>query len=330
MELLEEIEKIQRSLDAMRLFIKNHNNIAENSQPVVGTESAGTMPVQKDLEVPACTQKVAIEAPSLFVPKTHYASSVANVEEWEHAANTTWPAAVPPQFIISPGHDQDIDKKRIRAAQICGLMRMKYDGLKILDFGCGDGILCNVLTDSYDCDVYGYDIDISGAKSWGKVAISDSIARLPTDFDLIILFDVLDHSMNQSMANVLKSASSLLKDDGIIFIRTHPWTSRHGGHLYHIDNRAYIHLLLSPDVNLFRRAIPNIKVVRPMAAYESAIDLAGLKIIEKNVSSEEVPKFINDDIIKRISDLNYAGNIDEKDLRRILSINFIDYKCSKL
>lgn len=58
-------------------------------------------------------------------------------------------------------------------------------------------------------------------------------------FDIVLLYDVLDHITKPT--NLLNEVCSLTNFNSKIYIRTHPWNSRHATH--DARNLAYIHLL---------------------------------------------------------------------------------------
>jgi hypothetical protein len=95
-------------------------------------------------------------------------------------------------------------------------------------------------------------------------------------------------------------ARSVLADGGKIYIRHHPWVSRHGGHVYKKLNKAFVHLVFTED-ELRSMGIElehNIKVVYPMSTYDSWLDDSGLKKSnEPELDKQEVEPFFKENPI---------------------------------
>jgi 2-polyprenyl-3-methyl-5-hydroxy-6-metoxy-1,4-benzoquinol methylase len=112
--------------------------------------------------------------------------------------------------------------------------------VSMVDYGCGEGHLCNqILKEGGLC--WGYDIE----KQW------DENNHLTTDwdkikdngpYDIAILYDVLDH--DSEPIETLTKIRDVLKPNGKVYVRCHPWVSRHGSHQYYDCNLAYVHLFL--------------------------------------------------------------------------------------
>jgi hypothetical protein len=120
----------------------------------------------------------------------------------------------------------------------------------------------------------------------------------------------------------------VLTPNGKIFIRTHPWTARHGGHSYEHINKAFIHLVFTPD-ELFQSGVKpdhNLKIVRPMATYEKWFVEAGLKITDRNIQAEPVEPFFHGHLLERMIKVTWGGKIDKEQAHKIMTNSFIDYK----
>lgn len=140
-----------------------------------------------------------------------------------------WPAAVHPALVVNPDSEEE---KRLRA--YCQLARVEWPPRAVfLDFGCGEGHtvheaeLLGVLTAS------GYDPAVP------------RFAELDGHFNVILMHDVLDHcgGADEAVA-ALEKARRHLSPGGRVYVRCHPWTSPHGGHLYRTANRSHLHLLV--------------------------------------------------------------------------------------
>ncbi len=79
----------------------------------------------------------------------------------------------------------------------------------------------------------------------------------------------------------LKDIKSLLAPDAKIYVRCHPWCSRHGTHLYHQVNKAYMHLVFTEQEleEMGHKGFPTRKIIHPIKAYEGWFRAADLKPI---------------------------------------------------
>ena len=151
-----------------------------------------------------------------------------------------WPEAVPPYLVASDSSDQDqID----RANAV--LDTMDVQGVRFLDFGCGEGWIAKQMLSRGAVESTGYDIKRS--KTWkrleGPKFTSNFNDVKRAYYDAVMLYDVLDHAENPE--DVMKKVEMVLKKEGKVYVRCHPWTSVHANHIYKKGlNRAYIHLFL--------------------------------------------------------------------------------------
>jgi SAM-dependent methyltransferase len=97
--------------------------------------------------------------------------------------------------------------------------------LRIADIGCGGGVLTAHLR-RYG-EVTGLDFSHAAVELARKLApgvrfIAGSLEALPADerFDVITLFDVLEHIPQAERAQFLSEISTRLADDGILFVST--------------------------------------------------------------------------------------------------------------
>ncbi len=192
-----------------------------------------------------------------------------------------WPAAVNPGLIVADERDRRLRARSILSTIVNGRQAV---GLKLLDFGCGDGHL------------------VQAANSRGLLATGVDLnspsgtATSSAPYDLIVLYDVLDHLVGDPVS-VLKEIRSWLSSGGEIHVRCHPWTSRHGTHAY-LDgvNKAFAHLFA--DVGE-----PILRLWRPSTTYQDWFTAAGLTVKSKVIVEDEVePIFLQEPWLTRLLD----------------------------
>jgi 2-polyprenyl-3-methyl-5-hydroxy-6-metoxy-1,4-benzoquinol methylase len=245
-----------------------------------------------------------------------------------------WPAAVHQNLICNPDSEED---KTERARGILELMiEEDLKGLKFLDIGCGEGHCAPIAQEMGAGLSVGYDIKAND--HWnlvGKdnVVLTDNYDTVTQHgpYDEILLFDVLDHVEQTDPTTLLTKAKSILKDNGKIYIRCHPWTSRHATHLYHDLNKAYLHLVFTPEelkqiVPAAKYELSNIHVTRPIATYENMIKAAGLKVVHRRDITESAEPFfktptIADRILKSTNFTEFPSFQ--------LSLQFLDFVLQK-
>lgn len=276
-------------------------------------------------EEEAPKQQTKVKLPSKSLATSVAAKSLLPAPDW---ATADWPEAVPSHLIVS--EDAPPAEKQFRAIQIANLMSI--ESAKVLDFGCGEGYTTAELASRDTKLVVGY--DIVKHETWQESAKNIKfttakeavIANAP--YDVILIYDVLDHVLNEEPATVLAWLRELLSETGIMFLRLHPWTSRHGSHSYEKVNKAYIHLALTPEEMAKHEipVMPTLRLNRPMASYEGWIRYAGLRTVKKKVTTVDIePFFTNSDVLKRIIQLTWNGKQSVEDAVRILNNQFVDY-----
>ena len=219
---------------------------------------------------------------------------------------TKWPFAVHPNLLIA-NNDQD---KLERADSILDwMMGNNLQDKKFLDFGCGEGHVAYQASQRAKLSI-GYDINETG---WERFKGTDRFlltsefqeAHRHGPYDVILLYDVLDHIMTEEPQDVLKDLRSVLKDDGKVYVRCHPWCSRHGTHAYKSLNKAYIHFFFTPEEleKMGVSSLPTRKIIHPITTYDDWFQKAGLKKIdsESNVMRETIePFFQQEDILCKL------------------------------
>ncbi len=150
-------------------------------------------------------------------------------------------------------------------------------------------------------------------------------------YDVILCFDIIDHRHNPDQ--ILKKLYELLAKDGKLYLRTHPYTSRHATHVYKTCNKAYVHLILTgqeeQEYNIGGQSIQI--TYTPIKTYDAWIKSAGFKIVDFNIIKEKLePFFLREDIVERILKNPIAIGEGLKEFpERQMEMQFIDYVLSK-
>jgi len=242
-------------------------------------------------------------------------------------ASQNWPAATNPAMICDPNSESD---KVDRAKGILDLLiETNLTKKKFLDYGCGEGHCVIESLTKNPATALGF--DIKSHPKWNKDNFTTdfNVVKNAAPFDVILLFDVLDHVEQESPLNVLKKATSVLSANGEIYVRFHPFTSRHATHAYHAINKAFIHMIftneelgLKPD-----SFIPNVGVVRPVLTYEGYIRDAGLKIKNRKDTTENIEDFFKNIPTIKNKIINAVGIKEFPEFQ--CSLQFIDYILQK-
>lgn len=249
------------------------------------------------------------------------------------AKSEKWPLAVPEELICG----EDEDQKLARAAGIItDFIRTDLNNKKILDFGCGEGHVPYVAANLIGIKLaMGFDIE---NQNWNHFEDTKNL-KFSTEFeeikkngpyDVIIINDVIDHAEE----NILIKANEVKSINGKIYLRCHPWTSRHGTHLYKQLNRAYLHLVFSID-ELFGMGLKETnakKLLDPLNEYKKIIKTANLKISEENIVTHPIELFFTHepDVLRRIkkqwkTSENKALAAGAEFPRNAMEIQFVDF-----
>ena len=242
-----------------------------------------------------------------------------------------WPEAVNPNLICDPESKQDKVERSRGIIEL--LIEEDLKGLNFLDVGCGEGHCAYLSTEYGTQKSVGF--DIKEYPSWQEFDPKDNFhattnfeeVKSHGPFDVITLFDVVDHVKGMDAASLLQACKSVLKKDGKIYLRCHPFISRHATHLYHDMNKAYIHLVFTPDE--LKQLVPNSKyeeestgVVYPIKTYVDYTKAAGLNVINRRDITENVEPFFKiPKIAERIMKNTNMNSFPEFQM----SIQFIDF-----
>lgn len=240
-----------------------------------------------------------------------------------------WPLALDPRLI-----PRNAASEIQRAFQIAEKINQNTSEARILDFGCGKGYLAKEYSKRSPY-VIGY--DILEAETWKNT----ETLHFTTDpqeitksgpYNLIIIYDVLDHiNAAYDPARTLLGLKEMLTNNGMIYLETHPWTSRHGAHQYELEpefNKAYLHLLLTPEEagSIDFDHTYTLPILRPMQVYHEWFKQAGLKVQSRTInSSEESLSYFSDELIDRIIQVTWNDEIDRSTAKKIMANESITY-----
>lgn len=279
-----------------------------------------------------------VTAQSQMTPMTPMSQQIEQTEDYDSfeslksaVHSDKWPSAVNPNLICDPNSSQD---KEERARGIIELMiEQDLKGTKFLDYGCADGAVVN-LSKEYETELsVGYDL---AQRNWIQVTGAFNTydfeqVKANGPYDVILLFDVIDHLQSETPVQVLSKVKDLLKDDGRIYMRCHPITSRHATHLYHEMNKAYLHLVFTPEE--LKQVVPSSSHEEtnngpkfPIMGYNNYIKEVGLKVVNRRDLTEKVESFFK---IPKIADriCKTLGSDSFPDFQ--MSLQFIDFVLSK-
>jgi 2-polyprenyl-3-methyl-5-hydroxy-6-metoxy-1,4-benzoquinol methylase len=218
-------------------------------------------------------------------------------EELQGLLNTKqWPNAVNPNLICDRANEEDKVNRAEGILEV--LVERDVVNKKFLDFGCGEGHVAQCAIRRKAVLSVGYDIkafDNWKANADPKLKFTTDLSEVEKNgpFDIILVYDVLDHIESGKQIEILQKLRNFLNPTGEIYVRFHPWCSRHATHAYHAINKAYVHLVFSAEElsQLGLTNEPNAKVVMPVATYRNWIEQSGLKIKHESVMREKIEPF---------------------------------------
>ncbi len=218
--------------------------------------------------------------------------------------------------------------KIIRGFEIASMLPDVPKAHRILDYGCGEGYVTYALK-KYGFNIIGY--DVKDYETWEKyfdrIMFSNDIddQRLSRPYDLIILYDVIDHMDITRLVETFSRIRKMLDPNGHIFLRCHPFSSRHGRHLMY--NKSHVHLVLN-NGELTNNNIDiggDIKVTKPHTFYDDLFKLLSFKTDSKLIHNTPVDEYVTKNLIEKIKINHYNLYDDMSDIKANLSVDFIDY-----
>lgn len=310
--------KIRKYLQVIRRASDLIEDELENDMDDDDLEEFFTEPKKKKKPQVAETQPVV----QSIVPST--AKRTSHVQEL--LANPDWPPAIDEYLQASPTTEDQINRAN---AILDMVVTRPLNGSNFLDFGCGDGWVAKQALAQGAISATGFDLLPSDCwKSSNGVRFTNVFRELKKNsYDIVLLFDVLDHC--ESPLEVMKQVRSLVSDNGVVYVKCHPWTSRHASHLYKQGlNKAYIHLYLSWEelvdlgyTPLFTRPEKN-----PIEAYHWWFKSGGFAVDREFFSESKVPEFFQQLKFKELLSAEQQLNANEFSIFfKAMSYEFVDY-----
>jgi len=217
-----------------------------------------------------------------------------------------WPEAVPPGHIADDGSEAD---KEERAEGISDLLLPPIPNKRFLDLGCGEGHVVKYASKDSAVSV-GYDIrkpegsPFRWEEEEGRMLLTTDFEKVRArgPYDVVLMYDVLDHAEEETMDELLERAASVLKPDGSIHLRCHPWCGRHGGHAFRSINKAFLHLVFDNyEMGDLGVSCPHhARVLYPIDTYNEMIARAGLvSVSDVEIETQDVEGFFEENPIVR-------------------------------
>lgn len=283
--------------------------LVESTQPKVIPVTA------KAIQAPVVEQQVSQDLIEHQIARKKHIQDLMDIDSWPEAM---------PSFLTAT--QTEADQKNRACAVLDTFLDRGIEGLSFLDFGCGDGWITREAMNRGASVSLGYDIIYS--ENWKKINGPKFTTKFDSvkdeSFDLVMLFDVLDHC--EDPQEILEKVEKCIKKTGVIYVRCHPWTSRHATHLYKDGfNKAYLHMFLSWDEiksltgkpPMFTRVEKN-----PLQAYRWWF--SNFKIVKERPIYEDVSDFFKNQSFKDLLAAEQSvENVDE--FLKTMRIQFVDY-----
>lgn len=230
--LLEELGGLQHSINSSNHITQAHSNHHLPDQQSVQKIEQQIEKVQ-ETSVPAISPE---ELEKQQAARRNHVDALLAID--------CWPEAVPEFLVAKDASEQDQVNRSNAVLDM--MIDRSLDGCSFLDFGCGDGWIAQQVLKRGAKSSIGYDIKKSD--TWSNFENQIYTTKLSdlksSSFDVIMLYDVLDHCEDPIF--VMNKLKNLIRPDGVIYIRCHPWVSKHATHLYKKGiNKAYLHLFLT-------------------------------------------------------------------------------------
>lgn len=249
--------------------------------------------------------------------------------------SSDWPPAVDPALIC----DSEVMKEERAEGILEIVIDIHLEGLKLLDFGCGEGHVVNRSRLQNPKLSVAYDIEKSDKwDNWEKTSnviyTTDwNIAKSSGPYNVVLMYDVIDHMVmtNAEIVDQLKKVKAVLAPNGRVYARCHPWCSRHGTHLYHQINKAFAHIVFTKqELEQMGYKQEKVKMVKhPVHEYGELFVAAGFKITHgPKIMRDKIHSFFTSTplISERIkAHYQTSFEIARKEVVPPLEYQFVDY-----
>lgn len=238
-----------------------------------------------------------------------------------------WPVAVEPHLEAAATAEDQINRAN---AMLDMMVSRPVEGSRFLDFGCGAGWVAKQALKRGAQSATGYDLIANS--NWhkdDKVTFTNVFKDIADKkYDMIMLYDVLDHC--QDPEELMKQVRSVISTNGIVYVRNHPWTSKHASHLYKNGlNKAYIHLFLTWEELVDQGYTPEFtrQEKDPFPAYGWWFEGSGFTIEKEHFHRNFVNEFFFSGDFKTL--IMNEQQIDPSQIERFYSdmeCEFVDYQ----
>lgn len=314
-------QNVKKYLEVIKRAIKLiENEFGGGSDPLDVIDEPIDKPFQ-GMPAPVIDEQAQAEAAAVAAAKLAREEHIQRL-----LAINCWPEAVPSFF---PQQASEKDQKNRARAVLDTVLDKRIEGLNFLDFGCGDGWITQEAA-LRGAKATGYDIVVSPVwKQFTGPEFTDLASQLPDNsFDIIFLYDVLDHAMDAE--GVIKDVYRCLAPNGTVYVRCHPWTSKHATHLYKQGiNKAYFHLFLTWDE--IRGLINQDPVftrheIEPLEAYRWWF--RAFEIVKDRSITEPMNEFFQVPAFREL--LAAEQQLEDVDhFLKLMEIQFVDFKLIK-
>jgi len=254
----------------------------------------------------------------------HYLARQKHVKEL--LAIDVWPVAVERHLEAAATDEDQINRAN---AMLDMMVNRPIEGASFLDFGCGAGWVAKQALQRGAEVAVGY--DLISSDSWARDkkveftnVFKDVAAR---QYDMVMLYDVLDHC--QDPEDLMRQVRSVVKPNGVVYVRNHPWTSKHASHLYKNGlNKAFIHLFLTWEELVDQGYTPEFtrQEKDPFPAYRWWYDSNDFKIQDERFHRNLVNEFFFSGDFKQL--IMNEQQLDQSNIERFfadMEVEFVDY-----